>query len=69
MTFEIYRTSGGDINYPGITKKESGSFFRSYYNIVINSLRDLDKLERYFGEKLIISMKYKTIEIYDEYRE
>lgn len=63
MTFKIYRTSSREVNYPGVNKNDGK------YSIEINSLDDLDNLERYFGEALIISMRYKTIEIYDGYRE
>ena len=59
MTFKIYRTSNREINYPGVVKN----------SIEINSLDDLEKIENTFEEKLIISMRYKTIEIYDTYRE
>ena len=59
MTFKIYRTSHREVNYPGVVKNA----------IEINSLDDLDKIENTFEEKLIISMRYKTIEIYDTYRE
>lgn len=63
MTFEIYRTSNREVNYPGVVKNDKK------YSIEINSLDDLEKIENTFEEKLIISMRYKTIEIYDTYRE
>lgn len=63
MTFEIYRTSSREVNYPGVVKNDRR------YSIEINSLDDLEKIENSFEEKLIISMRYKTIEIYDTYRE
>ena len=63
MTFKIYRTSNREVNYPGVVKNDGK------YSIEINSLDDLDKIENTFEEKLIISMRYKTIEIYDTYRE
>lgn len=63
MTFKIYRTSNREVNYPGIVKNDRK------YSIEINSLDDLEKIENTFEEKLIISMRYKTIEIYDTYRE
>lgn len=59
MTFKIYRTSNREVNYPGVVKN----------SIEINSLDELEKIENAFEEKLIISMRYKTIEIYDTYRE
>ncbi len=63
MTFKIYRTSHREVNYPGVVENDGK------YSIEINSLDDLDKIENTFEEKLIISMRYKTIEIYDTYRE
>jgi len=63
MTFKIYRTSNREVNYPGVVENDGK------YSIEINSLDDLDKIENTFEEKLIISMRYKTIEIYDTYRE
>ena len=63
MTFEIYRTSMKEVNYPGVNKNDGK------YLIEINSLDDLEKIENSFEEVLIISMRYKTIEIYDNYRE
>ena len=63
MTFEIYRTSRREVNYPGVVKNDKK------YSIEINSLDELEKIENAFEEVLIISMMYKTIEIYDTYRE
>ena len=63
MTFKIYRTSNREVNYPGVVENDGK------YSIEINSLDDLDKIENTFEENLIISMRYKTIEIYDTYRE
>jgi len=63
MIFKIYRTSNREVNYPGVVENDGK------YSIEINSLDDLDKIENTFEEKLIISMRYKTIEIYDTYRE
>lgn len=63
MTFEIYRTSNREVNYPGVVKNDRR------YSIEIHSLDELEKIENAFEEKLIISMRYKTIEIYDTYRE
>ena len=63
MVFKIRRTSHRGIDYPGV--REVGS----EYEIDINSLEDLKKLEEYYDEHLIISMRYMTIEIYDSYRE
>lgn len=63
MTFEIYRTSRREVNYPGVVKNDKK------YSIEINSLDELEKIENTFEEVLIISMRYKTIEIYDDYRE
>lgn len=59
MTFKIYRTSNREVNYPGVVNNL----------IEIHSLDELEKIENAFEEKLIISMRYKTIEIYDTYRE
>jgi hypothetical protein len=52
-----------EVNYPGVNKNDGK------YSIEINSLDDLEKIENSFEEVLIISMRYKTIEIYDDYRE
>ena len=68
MTFKIYRTSGGEVNYPGVEKIDEGAY-HTRYKIQIDSLDDLKKIEEYYDEKLIVSMKFMTIEIYDGYRE
>ena len=68
MTFRIYRTSGGEVNYPGVEKIEEDAY-HTKYKIQIDSLDDLKKIEEYYDEKLIVSMKFMTIEIYDGYRE
>ena len=69
MTFEIHRTSRKEINYPGVKKVRPDDEWCRTYEIEINSLEDLQKLEEAVEDHLIISMRYKTIEIYDSYRE
>lgn len=68
MTFEIHRTSHKEVDYPGVEKIE-GSVYHTKYSIQIDSLDDLKKIEEYYGEKLIVSLRFMTIEIYDTYRE
>ena len=68
MTFRIYRTSNGEVNYPGVEKIEEDAY-HTKYKIQIDSLDDLKKIEEYYDEKLIVSMRFMTIEIYDGYRE
>ena len=68
MTFEICRTSCKEVDYPGVEKIEE-SVYRTKYKIQIDSLDDLKKIEEYYGEKLIVSLRFMTIEIYDGYRE
>ena len=65
QTFTMFRTSGNEITYPGAVKNENCR----QYTIEIGGLEDLKKIEEFFEENLIISMRYKTIEIYDDYRE
>lgn len=69
MKFSIQRTSHKEINYPGIEKVHPDDVWCRTYYIEINSLEDLKNLEEAFGEKLIISMRFMSIEIYDSYRE
>ena len=68
MKFSIQRTSHKEINYPGVKQTNADTFGKNY-EIEINSLEDLKNLEEAFGEKLIISMRFMSIEIYDSYRE
>lgn len=63
MTFKIYRTSNREVNYPGVVENDGK------YSIEINSLDELEKIGNVFEKKLIISMRHKSIEIYDAYRE
>jgi len=67
MEFTLHRTSGKEIDYPGITEIDKQYGYR--YKINIDSLDDLKKLEEAGGDKLIVSIKYGSIEIYDDYRE
>ena len=69
MTFTIIRTSHKEIDYPGARLKKPSDQWCYDYILEINSLEDLKKLEEYYDEKLIISMRHMTIEIYDTYRE
>jgi hypothetical protein len=67
MEFTLYRTSGKEIDYPGIT--EISKMYGYRYKINIDSFDDLKKLEEAVGDKLIVSIEYESIEIYDDYRE
>ena len=67
MEFTIYCTSGKKVDYPGVKRIEGR--MSNLYKIEINDFEDLKKIEEHFGDKLIISFRFKDIEIYDSYRE
>lgn len=69
MKFTVHRTSHKEIDYPGVKKVHPDNEWCRTYEIEINTLEDLQKLEEAVEDHLIISMRYKTIEIYDSYRE